>query len=70
MRVSLFEVVDAVVAEGHCRHGCDGAGVPGVRGQVPLEALPPGVHVGAEVAGVPRSVELSRVTLKLVVVPV
>ena len=69
MRVSLFEVVELAVAK-RARRRCDGDGVPGVRGHVSLEALPPRVHVGAEVASVPRRVELSSVPLKLVVVPV
>ena len=68
MRVSLFEGVDLVVAK-RGRRG-DGDGVPGVRGQVSLEALPPCVHVGAVVASVPRRVELSSVSLELVVVAV
>ena len=67
MRVSLFEVV-GLVAELGRRH--DGVGAPGVRGQVSLEALPPCVHVGAVVASVPRRVELSSVSLELVVVAV
>ena len=67
MRVSLFEVVGLVAERGR-RY--DGVGAPGVRGQVSLEAFPPCVHVGAEVASVPRRVELSSVSLKLVVVAV
>ena len=66
-RLEMLEPLIVVDEWGRCpERPC----VPGVRGQVSLEALPPRVHVRAEVAGVPRRVELSRVSLKLVVVPV
>ena len=69
-RRSRLEMLEPLIVVAECGRWPERPCVPGVRGEVSLEALPPGVHVRAEVAGVPRRVELSRVSLKLVVVPV